>query len=225
MNDYEAKDYYQNIDSAGHYASQFHKPLSLSNLRTRIFGWREEQAFLHMLRQVSDKPKKALDIASGTGRYVELLLNHGYQVGGVDISKEMLSFAERRVGGNPNLLFLQQCDAETLPFPDHQYDLVTCIRLYHRVPSENRHRMLREVKRVGRGKAILFFGMTNSWLQFRRAIRSRIISGRPSNPYPVTRTQLVGELEAEGFTLQDSAWVLPLLADGLVVLVTWQGQE
>ena len=95
MEDYEAKDYYQHTNTAEYYDSQFHRPLSLSNLRVKIFGWREEKVFLRMLRQVSSISKKALDIASGTGRYVELLLNHGYQVGGVDISKEMLSFAKQ----------------------------------------------------------------------------------------------------------------------------------
>ena len=221
MEDYEAKDYYQNMDAAGSYDSQFHRSLSLSNVRVRIFGWREERVFLRMLRQVHLETKKALDIASGTGRYVELLLNHGYQVGGMDISKEMLFFAEQRVGGNLNLLFLKQSDAEALPSSDNEYDLVTCIRLYHRVPSKIRLHMLQEVKRVGKGKAILFFGMTNPWLRLRRSIREKILPGRPSDPYPVTQAQLVDELGKVGFTIQYSAWVLPLLADGLITLVTW----
>jgi len=221
MVNYEAKDHYQNMRVAGYYDSQFHRPLSLFNFRVRIFGYREEKVFLQMLRQIDLDSNKALDIASGTGRYVKLLLNHGYQVGGVDISKEMLSFAEQRVGGNPNLLFLKQADAESLPFSDNEYDLVTSIRLYHRVSSKIRLRMLREVKRVGKGKAILFFGMTNPWLRRRRAIREKILPGRPSDPYPVTKAQLVDELEKVGITIQASAWVLPLLADGLIALVKW----
>jgi len=162
-----------------------------------------------------------LDIASGTGRYVELLLKHGYQVGGVDISNEMLSFARQRIGGHPNLLFLKQGDAEILPCSNNQYDLVTCIRLYHRIPSEIRLRMLQEVKRVGKGQAILFFGMTTPWLQYRRALRAKIISGRHSNPYPVTTSQLDEELKSVGLNLQESGWVLPFFADGLIALVTW----
>ena len=221
MEDYEAKDYYQNMDAAGSYDSQFHRSLSLSNVRVRIFGWREEKVFLRMLRQVHLEAKKALDIASGTGRYVKLLLDHGYQVGGADISEDMLSIAEQRLGGNPNLLFLKQGDAASLPFSDNEYDLVTCMRLYHRVPSNIRLRMLQEVKRVGKGKAILFFGMTNPWLQLRRVFREKILPGRSSDPYPVSKSQLVEELKKAGLTLQDSAWVLPLLADGLIVLVTW----
>lgn len=222
MNDYEAKDFYQNMDSAGSYAAQYHRPLSLSSLRARIFGWREKQVFLRMLGQLDFKPgDQVLDIATGTGRYAEILLSHGYRVGGVDISKEMLSFAGRRIGNHPNLLFLEQGDAEKLPFSDNQFELITCIRLYHRIPSEIRLNMLKEVKRIGKGEAILFFGMTNPWLQYRRTLRSKVITGRHSNPYPVTQTQLASDLEALRFTIQDSAWVLPLLADGLITLVTW----
>jgi len=221
MTDYEAKKHYQNIDTANQYATQFHQPLTFLNLRARMLGWREKRIFIRMLRQVRLERKKTLDIASGTGRYVELLLGHGFQVGGVDISSEMLSFAKQRIGEHPNLLFLKQEDAEKLPFPDNQFDLVTCMRLYHRIPSGIRLRMLREVKRVGKGKAILFFGMTTPWLQCRRALRAKIISGRHSNPHPVTQTQLIDELSSVGLSIQDSAWVLPFFADGLITLVTW----
>ena len=221
MTDYEAKKYYQNMDTAERYAAQFHQPLTFLNLRARILGWREGQVFLRMLRQVRFERKKALDIASGTGRYVELLLNQEFQVGGTDISNEMLSIARQRISYHPNLLFLEQGDAEKLPFTDNQYDLVTCMRLYHRIPSEIRVRMLREVKRVGKGKAILFFGMTNPWLQRRRALRAKIITGRHSNPHPVTQIQLTDELGSIGLSIHDSAWVIPFFAEGLITLVTW----
>ena len=95
------------------------------------------------------------------------------------------------------------------------------MRLYHRVPPQIRLRMLQEVKRVGKGRAILYFGMTNPWLRLRRAILEKILPGRSSDPYPVTKTQLVEELEEVGLTMRASAWVLPLLADGLLALVTW----
>ena len=82
--------------------------------------------------------------------------------------------------------------------------------------------MLREVKRVGKGKAILFYGMTSPWLQARRVLREKILSGRHSNPFPVTQTQLVDELESVGMSIQKSAWIMPFLAGGLISFVTWE---
>ena len=219
--EYEAKQFYQNKKVAHDYNEQFRSSLQPKNLRARILGWREEQSFLRMLRQVGTETKSVLDIASGTGRYVEILLKHGYQVGGTDISKDMLSFAHQQIGEHPDLLFLKQEDAEELSFPANQYDLVTCMRLYHRVPPKIRLRMLQEVKRVGKGQAILFFGMTTPWLQRRRALRAKIITTRNSNPHPVTQTQLADELCSVGMRIQDTAWVLPFFAEGLIALVAW----
>jgi SAM-dependent methyltransferase len=220
MDKYEAKIHYQNVDTAKRYKHQFSGPVSLSNLRSKIVGWGETRAFLKMLEKIMGA-KTALDVACGTGRYLEILLDYGYHVGGIDVSNEMLSFARQHVGDKENLLFIQQGDAENLPFENDQFDLVTCMRLYHRVPADIRKTMLHEVQRVGNGHAILFFGISTRLLRLRRYLRTKIIQGRPSNPYPLTQSQLLNELKLLGMKIQDTAWVLPLLAEGLVVRVTW----
>ena len=221
MGDYEAKGYYQEGNVAQAYESQFNSSLGFSNFRAKLVGWGEERAFTRLLNQVP-KQGDVLDVACGTGRYVDSLLRHGYQVGGVDISSEMLAIARARVGHHPNLLFLRNGDAESLPLKNAQFDGITCMRLYHRVPPHSRSRMLKEVKRLGKGWAILFFGMSTPWLSLRRAVRSKVRSGRLSNPYPLSLGEMNGELEHFGFKLEDRAWVLPGVAEGMVVLVTWQ---
>jgi SAM-dependent methyltransferase len=218
--DYQAKQFYQDERVAHTYDVQFHSPLRLANLRVKLVGWGEQKAFLRLLNQVPVQDN-VLDIACGTGRYVELLLRRGYQVGGMDISSEMLAIAQDRAGHHSNLLFLRQGDAANLPFEDGQFDGVTCMRLYHRVPPPVRLQMLGEVKRVGRGWAILFFGMTTPWLDLRREIRSKLFPGRPSNPYPVSLAEMLSEFRALGLILHSRAWVLPGIAEGMVVLVKW----
>ncbi len=221
MVDYEAKEYYQNNNVAEQYDAQYNQPIKVSSIRARIFGWREKRTFLRLLKSVNIDKKEVLDIASGTGRYIELLLKNGCQAGGVDISNEMLALAQKRIGKHPNLLFLKQGDAENLPFPDNCYDLVTCMRLYHRIPNETRIQMLKEVKRVGKGTAILFFGLSSPWLKYRRVLREKIIPGRHSNPHPVTRKELVNELNSVGMTIKGSKWVLPFFAEGMLTVVKW----
>lgn len=221
MSEYEAKTHYQNTDTATRYATQFSTPLSIANFRTKLVGWGEVKAFTNMLMKISGA-ESALDVACGTGRYLEILLNYGYQVGGVDISDEMLSFSRQRLKGEKNLLFIRQGDAEKLPFETHKFDLVTCMRLYHRIPNKIRRQMLHEVKRVGKGHAILFFGMSTPWLKLRGNLRTKLIPGRSSNPFPLTQHQLTTELEAIGLKIQNKLWVLPFLSGGQVVYVTWQ---
>ena len=216
---YEAKGYYQEEDAALAYESQYRSSLALRNLRAKLVGWGEEKAFARLLNRVP-KRGRVLDIACGTERYMETMLRRGYQVGGVDIPSEMLAFAKRRVRHHPNLLFLQRADAERLRFKESQFDVITCMRLCHRVPPLPRSRMFQEVKRLAKGWAILFFGMSTPWLRLRRAARTKLIPGRLSNPYPLTPVKMCRQLEDIGLTVEDYAWVLPGIAEGMVVLVS-----
>ena len=148
MGDYEAKGYYQEEDAALAYESQNRSSIGLRNLQAKRVGWGEERAFTRLLNRVPNHGR-VLDIACGTERYMETMLRRGYQVGGVDISSEMLAFAKRRIRHHPNLLLLQGADAERLRFKESQFDVITCMRLYHCVPPLPRSQMLQEVKRLG----------------------------------------------------------------------------
>jgi SAM-dependent methyltransferase len=216
---YEARGYYQNPTVAEHYDRQFRQPKSLGDVRARAIGCFEERAFLGMLAGVP-RGGSVLDVACGTGRYTRLLLADGYRVLGTDVSAEMLDVARRATGPHPTLLAFEQGDAAHLPFADRRFDGVTCMRLYHRIPPATRIQMLREVRRVGRGWAILFFGMTNPWLAVRRMVRT-LGGGRKADPHPLSMRGLKRELGEAGLTLCDRRWVLPGLADGLVIRVRW----
>ena len=182
-----------------------------------MLGHFEDLAFRRLLARVPPGGR-VLDVACGTGRYVRRLLGKGYGVIGSDVSCEMLSVA-RRTTSSPRLLDLVQSDAASLPFATAEFDGVTCMRLYHRVPRGERLRMLREVHRAGRTWAILFFGMSNPWLSVRRVLRS-LGKRRPTNPNPVTMTQLHRELDSAGLRERARRWVLPGLAEGMLVLVS-----
>ena len=218
MNDYEAKEHYKDIDIAQQYDAQYEAPLSLSNMMSKFYGWREAQAFRRLLRHVP-KGGKVLDVACGTGRYTRQLLDHGCKVGGVDISDEMLKFAHRAIKDNPNLLFLQKGDAEKLPFDDNEFDGVTCIRLYQRVPPVQRLEMLREVKRVSKSWAILLFAMSNPWLKIRQRIRRELIHGRDTAPNTVTLAEMCEELATAGLKLEERTWIIPAITTGMIVRV------
>lgn len=218
MTHYEAKSHYQSKTIAQKYDTQFESPLSISNWRAKLVGWGEMRAFSRLLKHAPSEGS-VLDLACGTGRYTRLLLSRGYQVGGLDISDKMLAIARARTDPDSNMLFLLKGDAEHLPFKDKQFDGVTCLRLFHRIPPTPRSQMLREVERVARKWAILFFGMSTPWLTVRRAVRSKLIPGRPSNPHPVYPAEMQDQLQSLGFTVKDRAWVLPYLTEGMVVFV------
>lgn len=67
--------------------------------------------------------KKAIDVACGTGRCSSLMEDAGFDVVGVDQSKEMLEQARKK---NPNIDFHQiDVDLENLPFKNEGFDLAT----------------------------------------------------------------------------------------------------
>lgn len=95
------------------------------------------------------KPKagqKVLDLGCGTGHYSIELAKMGLEVTGVDISKEMISYAvekSRKLGLDIN--FLEE-DAHSLPFEDETFDLVVSVTALEFFPEPTK--ALREGFRV-----------------------------------------------------------------------------
>jgi ubiquinone/menaquinone biosynthesis C-methylase UbiE len=70
-----------------------------------------------------------LDVATGTGRLPIALLNHSHfqgRVVAVDLSRRMLEIAAQKLA-NAEQVKLLWCPAETLPFSDNTFDVVTCL--------------------------------------------------------------------------------------------------
>jgi ubiquinone/menaquinone biosynthesis C-methylase UbiE len=87
---------------------------------------REEELwekFLHT--EIGDEPLKILDVGTGTGSISLILSKLGHEVSGIDISSGMLSVCERKAGERGLKLDLHIGDAEALPFPDNNFDLIT----------------------------------------------------------------------------------------------------
>jgi ubiquinone/menaquinone biosynthesis C-methylase UbiE len=132
----------------------------------------------------------------------------------------MLTIARGHLEGSPLLVSLKFGDAERLPFETGSFDGITCMRLYHKVPPLARAQMLKEVRRVGSGWAILYFAISTPWLDLRRSLLATA-RRRPVDRFAVTHSELRRELQAADLRLSGRAWVLPGVLEGLVTLVTW----
>ena len=67
--------------------------------------------------------KRLLDVACGTGKSFEPLLDKGYAVTGCDLSPSMIAEAQRKWG---HLVDLVVADMRALPWHD-EFDLITCL--------------------------------------------------------------------------------------------------
>ena len=95
--------------------------------------------------------ESVLDIGCGTGT---LAIAAGRQVGptgrvyGIDASPEMIARAERKAKRAGAKIRLQNAIAESLPFPDAQFDAVLSTVMLHHLPRPARARLVAEARRV-----------------------------------------------------------------------------
>ncbi len=69
------------------------------------------------------KPKAVLDIGTGTGHILKIISRFAHDIAGIDISRDMLSLARKRLEGC--VTDLRRADMNQLPFEDDRFDLVT----------------------------------------------------------------------------------------------------
>jgi len=104
----------------------------------------------------SGKGKIACDVGAGRGRYSKLLQDKGYGVYACDINIAMLDIIKRR--GLTDKLY--QADAESLPFRDESFDLVTAMDLTMHV--NNTEKLLSELYRILKKDGELFTNISNA---------------------------------------------------------------
>src|SRR6516225_2168170 len=134
-----------------------------------------EQAFREkMLRLAHLKPgESVLDVGCGTG---SLAIAARRQVGpqgrvsGVDASPEMIARAEKKARKAGLDVAFQNAFAQSLPFPDAQFDAVLTTIMLHHLPRKSRAELASEIRRVlkpgGRVLAIDFGATARSRKSF-----------------------------------------------------------
>tara|TARA_Y100001970_G_C14258191_1_gene877210 strand:- start:5710 stop:6768 length:1059 start_codon:yes stop_codon:yes gene_type:complete len=100
---------------------------------------------------------KVLDIAAGTGRTLKQLRSAfpNLNLYGIDLSSSYLKEASRYLSSSEgNLVELIQGNAESLPYEDNTFNGITCVYLFHELPSKVREKVIEECYRVLKPKGI-----------------------------------------------------------------------
>ena len=94
--------------------------------------------------------QKVLDIGCGTGTLL-LQIRRAFpstELTGLDPDPKALSRARRKAEREHATVRLDEGFADALPYPDGTFDRVFSSLMYHHLESEDRHKMLREARRV-----------------------------------------------------------------------------
>lgn len=123
-----------------------------------LIGSRKQEilSFRKMLPCI--KGKRVLDIGTGTGIYLIEMAKYGCVCYGIDISKNMLREAKKKII-NANLgsrIFLREMDAEKFDFPSNFFDFVSCIGVMEYYNKLENLKILKEIHRVlKRGEKVI----------------------------------------------------------------------
>jgi SAM-dependent methyltransferase len=106
-----------------------------------------------LVRSLPEGSASILDIACGTGKSTEPLVDTDLKVTGVDHDPQMIEEAEKQADLKNIDIEYVVSDAEHLPFPDGHFDVVTVGTAFHFFMDE---KAISEIKRVLKPKGLLF---------------------------------------------------------------------
>lgn len=129
--------------------------------RAKQSWWQVEQQQMAELLEQLPRGLKVLDVPFGTGRFVPLYLERGFEVHGLDASDAMIAQAGRQLGKQFKHCTTVTGTATALPFEDASFDLLVSTRfLRDIIPFADAKQALAEFARVTSGHAIIQLGQT-----------------------------------------------------------------
>jgi ubiquinone/menaquinone biosynthesis C-methylase UbiE len=116
----------------------------------------KRKKFLALFRQIDFQNKSVLEVGCGPGgNLAEVADRSPSRLVGVDLSREMLTLADRNLGGKAAELF--PVTAGKFPFAEDQFDIVfTSTVLQHTTKDEDLRNTIAEMCRVGKRDIYIF---------------------------------------------------------------------
>lgn len=106
-------------------------------------------------RMMGKESFKIIDIATGTGAHAYEMARLGHDVIGIDLDTNMLAKAQRKIGKDLKLKFIE-ADGTNLPFSNNEFDAATVSFAIHDVPYEIGVQILKEMNRVVKGDGVIW---------------------------------------------------------------------
>ncbi len=131
--------------------------------RGRVFN--EPHEDMHQLIEQMDRrgARRILDLGCGSGRHLVQLASHGFEVHGVDSSRNAVRLAREWLESRQLRAHVVLHDITSpLPYSSEVFDAVVSIQVVHHAVSETIRRIVREIERVTKPEALIFVTVPRS---------------------------------------------------------------
>jgi ubiquinone/menaquinone biosynthesis C-methylase UbiE len=163
-------------------SQDFYKKLGAEGLAARKKEIHTKKE-LSYLKKFLKKNQKMLDLACGYGRFTIPLAKQGYEIEGLDISKNLLDEARKRAKKEKLDIKFRLGDMRKLPYRNNAFDAIICMwSAFIELPNKkDQIKALREMYRVLNKNGFTFLEMPEEKNAKGKAIIS-IIDGVDSTP-------------------------------------------
>lgn len=159
-----------------------------SSLAGRVFNDREKRLVVRAFAELA-RGARIADIPCGTGRLAEPLLDAGFRVHGMDISRQMLDVAHRRLARFGDAFTTAVVDAKKIDVPDEPFDGVLCARVLMHFDLDEQIEFLRGVAKLTRGIVVINHSLSSPYQRFRRKVKKALGHQAPARR-PVTDAEI-----------------------------------
>lgn len=113
---------------------------------------------MHFIDKYLQKGAKVLDLACGTGRYADILLNKGYRMALNDISENNVELTKKRIGSHKNVMAISAGNALTSNiWEEASWDAILMLGpMYHLVEYQSRLELLKKARQHLKAGGYLF---------------------------------------------------------------------
>lgn len=115
------------MDSSQETARRFYQQIRTEGLKKLADEYSSFEDTKKIITPLLNKQDSILDLCCGYGRLTIPLALEGYKIQGLDISKELLTFAKKEAQKAGVLLKLRQGDMCDLPYDEATFDKVLCL--------------------------------------------------------------------------------------------------
>lgn len=200
--------FYKDDAIAGSYDEQ-----RFRSLAGRVYNHLEKRL---IRRAFADVPRGStvVDVPCGTGRLAEVLLEEGFTVVGLDISKSMLGVARSQLRRFDRFRGQQQ-DAKALGKSGLQFEAALCARVLMHFPLPEQIEFLRNVAAVTRGRVVFTQGLDTPYHRLRRMLK-RVLRHQKPAVYSLSPKEAAELISAAGLREIKRYRVLPGISEALV---------